>query len=353
MDIGQLRLHAQGLIHPAFKRPQDVVTYMGALQAQDFYGSKHAVGIRVPGLTEQAVDEAVNKGEIIRTWAFRGTLHLVTPMDIRWLVDLLKTRSAQLFKGLARTYDIDESLHKKCLKIITKAMQGNQHLTRKEITELLDQKGIHLSEHRVQYTLLRASLEGEICHGPMCGKQFSYALLDEWCAAAPVLHREEALAQLALRYFTSRGPATVADFSGWSGLTLTEARKAVEAVKHQLVAFQDYWMSPETAAQQGSSHTLLLPPFDEFILGYKDRSAVLEPARNRDVFTVNGIFKAVMVQQGKVLGTWKRTLGKNNVSIALSPFKALKKSQHSAFEAAAQAYAAYLQTALKSITVEQ
>jgi hypothetical protein len=344
-DITTQRLLHQQLVKTSFKQPHEIVSWFGAMQSQDYASSKWAIGARLPGLREAAVDRALLDRSVIRTTAFRGTLHLVAAADLRWMLQLVAPAVKARMAGMSRSLGLDERLFGKTGRIIAGAMQGGNHLTRKELVAVLEEKGVNTTENRMNLIIYRASLDALICNGPMKGKQFTYTLLDEWSPGGAVQDREASLAILARRYFTSHGPATVQDFAQWAGLTLTDAKAGLEAAEEQLQAREMngavYRMAPGKR-NTARDTALLLPAFDEYFIGYKDRSTVMDMRYAKSVMTINGIFNPIMVRNGQVMGAWKRTIKKDTVSIITSPFKSLTKAGLKAFEPAAQQYADFL-----------
>lgn len=343
-DIATLRLQHQQLIKTSFKKPADIVSFFGAMQAQEYANSKWGIGVRLPGCKDADIEKAIHNKSIIRTTAFRGTLHLIAAADVRWMLQLIAPAVKSRMSSMQRSLEMDAAFLHNTNQLIAHALAGGNHLTRKALTTLLQGKGIDTSDHRMNLIIYHAALEGLICHGPLSGKQFTYTLLEEWLPGKATLTRETALVTLAQRYFISHGPATLPDFAQWSGLTLTDARAGLEGARPALKALSindtTYWMDP--AKKQATPDTaLLLPAFDEYFIGYKDRSTLIDMAFAKNVMTKNGIFNPLMVRNGQVIGAWKRTFKKDSVTITTAPFKPLKKADLKAFEPAALHYATF------------
>lgn len=352
-DIAALRLQHQQLIKTSFKKPPDLVAYFGAMQAQEHANSKWGIGVRLPGSTDADVEKAIRNKSIIRTTAFRGTLHLVAAADVRWMLQLIAPAIKTRMGSMMRKLEMDEALLQKTTQHIAKALQGGNHLTRKELITLLQGKGINTDDHRMNHIIYHAAINGIICNGPLSGKQFTYTLLDEWLPGATTYNKETSLVTLAKRYFISHGPATLADFAQWAGLPVTDAKAGLEGAQAILKSLEvnntTYWMGP--GKKQTSYDTaLLLPAFDEYFIGYKDRSTLIDMQFAKKVMTINGIFNPIMVSNGQVTGTWKRTFKKDSVAIVTDPFKPLKKAALKAFEPAAQQYADFLGLTLSSFS---
>ncbi len=340
--IGLRRLYHQRITHPNFKNAGEVVAWLGAMQGQDYAGTKWAFGLRLPGSSHADIEQAIADKLIMRTWAVRGTLHYVAPADIHWLVGLIAPRQ---ISGNARRYkelELDEPTLLRGRDLIVEALQGGKHLTRDEIFTMLQANGISTSGQRGFYLLQRPGLERLIYQGAMRRNVTTFLALDE----GKTLPKDEAIAQLARRYFTSHGPATLADFVGWSGLLISEVRAGLESIKSELVEDvidgQSYWLSPETH-QKPERSLYLLPGFDEYVLGYKDRSAVLE-AIFADAICPggNGMFMSTIVSEGHIVGTWKRTLKKKIVEITLQPFKPLSLDEMDVLTENAERYGEFL-----------
>src|SRR5882757_2265869 len=253
-DIAHHRLINQGILGSTFTEPKEMVRWMGCIQAQDFAGAKWAIGNRIKGITETEVENDFNEGKILRTHILRPTWHFVTAEDIHWILKLTAPKIKALCKGLHRKLEINEGILKRSKKIISKALQGGNQLTRDELQTLLKNRRINTDDIRLGFLIMDAELDGLICSGRRRGKQFTYALLEERSPKVKSMDRDAAIAELGKRYFISRGPATVQDFAWWSSLTLTEARKSVELNKkhlaHEVINGQAFWFSNNTPIMQ-------------------------------------------------------------------------------------------------------
>src|SRR5215204_6450301 len=217
LDIPAYRLHNQRLSTPNFKTPQAVVQWLGAVQAQDYAGAKWALAQRMTDATDAALDQAFADGSILRTHLLRPTWHFVTPQDIRWMLTLTAPRVHAVSAYMYRQSGLVKAVFKKSNAILEKALQGGKQLTRTELATALDKAGISADGFRLTYLMMYGELEGLICSGARRGKQFTYALLEERVPSVKTINRVEALAELISRYFATRGPATLADFTMWSG----------------------------------------------------------------------------------------------------------------------------------------
>lgn len=358
LDILSQRLHNHLLSQTKFTQPSQVVAWLGALQAQDYAGAKWALSQRSKGLTDAAIDQAFAKGEILRTHVLRPTWHFVRPEDIRWMLALTAPRIHMLSAHYYRQLELDDAIFKHSNKILTKALRDGNQLTRAELTSLLQKNGIASNELlRFTYLMVHAELDGVICSGARRGKQFTYALLDERAPQAKTLERDEALAELTKRYFRSHGPAAIQDFVWWSGLTLNDARKAIELVKSQLeqevIDDQTYWFAAPASIAKPFPTVHLLPDYDEYLVGYTDRAAIFDISHTGKVDARGSVLAQYTIMiDGQVVGTWKRTLKKNEVVIELAPFSAMTNDQNQAVIAATQKYSKFLGLPAKLTNVD-
>ena len=228
--IAHHRLRQQQLAAPRFPTPEEVVAWLGAVQAQDYLGAKWALGLRLPETTDAAIEQAFADGAILRTHVLRPTWHFVAPADIRWMQALTGGRVLAANGYMVRQHGLEEATFQRSNAALAGALTGGNFLTRNELGAALAAAGIHAEGNRLAYLVMRAELDALICSGPRRGKQFTYALLEERVPPAPALTPEEALAELTRRYFTGHGPATLQDFSRWSGLTVADARQGVDLV---------------------------------------------------------------------------------------------------------------------------
>ncbi|MGH9883745.1 MAG: winged helix DNA-binding domain-containing protein, partial [Pyrinomonadaceae bacterium] len=282
LDIASQRLRNQRLSSPHFKKPADVVKWLGAVQAQDYYGAKWALGQRMREATDEAIEQAFTEGTILRTHVMRPTWHFVAPADIRWMLKLTAPRVNATISSYYRKHELDQAVFRRTNKALANALKGGNHLTRDVLRKVVQQAGISTKGLRLVFMLARAELDGVICSGARRGKQFTYALLEERVPKTQALARDEALAELTLRYFTSHGPATVQDFAWWSGLTATDARAGLDMVQRHLfeevIEGKPYWLSASMPTVKRASRVAhLLPTYDEYLIAYRDRTAALDP----------------------------------------------------------------------------
>lgn len=313
--LGRLRLASQGLLPPgAGGSAADVVRWMTAMQAQDLQAALWAVGLRLPGAGLREVRAAIDAGAIVRSWPMRGTLHFVAPEDLGWILDLTAERLTRSIAARHRELGITWTDVEKCRDIALGAIATEGPLSRASLFKMFDAAGQPTQGQRGIHILGTLCRHGWLVQGPLAGNQQLLVAFDEWIPVSRRMPREEAVAEFLLRYIRSHGPATLRDFAWWTQLPLTQVRAALEEIRGQVVELEwdggSYWVSPETASLletgvPGARSVLLLPGFDEFVLGYTDRSLVLEPAHFDNIVPGgNGVFKKTVVAAGKVTGTW-------------------------------------------------
>ena len=346
IDIVRQRLGNQRLASSEFQKPADVVAWLGAVQAQDFAGAKWAVGLRARDVTDADVNQAFDAGLILRTHVLRPTWHFVAPADIRWILALTAPRVHARNAPYYRKFGLDSRLLARGRRVIERALEGGRQLTRIELAAALGRAGIAADAMRLVFLIMHAELEAVICSGARRGKQFTYALVAERAPDARMLDRDEALAELTRRYFTSHGPATLRDYSWWSGLTMREARAGVEMSKRTLgeevVDGRAYWHAPSNVARRRhAARAYLLPNYDEYLIAHKDRDWVLEPRPPAARGAVEHPHHLIV--DGKLRGSWKRTFGIGAAGVEVRPYRPLNKAEASAVAKEADRYSRFLE----------
>jgi hypothetical protein len=347
LDILRLRLENQLLQSSSMQEPAQVVSWLGAVQSQDFAGSKWALGLRIQGASDASVEQAFNAGLILRTHVLRPTWHFVSASDIRWMLDLTAPRVHAANAYYHRQLELDDAAFRRSGTALRKALKGGGCMTRTGLTSALEKAGIPAVGPRFALLIMHAELEGVICSGPRIGRQFSYMLLDERAPAATSMSREAALGELTRRYFASHGPATLHDFSWWSGLAMAAVRQGLEMVQSQLVSDtvdgQLYWVAAATHPAARVRGTWLLPNFDEYIVSYTDRHLFFDSSYDEGLLPRNSMLSNhTVVINGRVRGIWRRSLAADSVTVELSPFEPLTPAEKRGVQAAAQRYAAFL-----------
>ena len=344
-------------IAPAPSDPAGIVTWFGAMQAQDLASGKWSFGIRIPGARESDIDAAITRGEVLRTWPMRSTVHFVPPADARWMVELMGPRvlagaaKRRAFIGLS---DHDAN---RAPDALGEALSGGRQLTRQQCIEALTSAGVSTAGQHGYHLLWYASQLGVTCMGPLAEGEQMFVLLDEWVASPASPSREEGLAIMALRYFRSHGPSSRSDFAGWTGLTAADAKLAIAGAGDSLravtvggtpmlVAADALGVLDDAATLKAATSPAAaraLPGFDEFLLGFKDRSLVLAPEKKQAIIPGNnGIFQPTLIAGGRVVGTWRRTVTKKSVKVDPAPFEALPVNRRKNLDASLRRYGDYL-----------
>ena len=341
VDLVSRRLQNQKLSAPNFRKAVEVVRWFGAVQSQDFAAAKWALALRMRSATNAAIENAFNRGEILRTHVMRPTWHFVARDDIRWLLELTAARVNLRCGPGYRTSRLDETVFKRAHRVLEQALKNGKHVPRSELRRKLNESGVAADDTvRFGHILIRAELDRVICSGPRIGKQFTYALFDERVPEAKTIDRDEALARITQLYFRSHGPASLQDFVWWSGLSTAEAKRGLELVERQLekafLGDRVYWSQRFDNTTPSLSHRAhLLPAFDEYFVAYKDRQATLDQPDGKATW---GVLGPTVIIDGTVAGAWK-----NTKSIELKITRTLKKAERLALDQATARYAAFLE----------
>jgi hypothetical protein len=345
-DIGPLRLAAQRLVGEREKTAPDAVRRLLAVQAQDLPGALTSVALRTSSGSRDDVAAALDAGRVVRSWPMRGTLHLVAPEDLPWMLDVLGNR---MLAGVAKRWanlELDEKQAERARECVLAALQDTDRASRTQLLAAMADGGVVTTGQRGYHLLWYLSQTGTLCLGPTDGDGDQlYVRLDQWIPEPRRLDPEQAHAELALRFFTGHGPATVQDLVRWSATTARAVRAGLAEVRDRLEAVTvdatEYLMDPETpdrlaAARAEADGVLLLPGFDEFVLGYGDRTAVL-PAEHADRIVPgrNGMFRPTVVHRGQVVGTWKWTGRGAKRAVEAEPFTTFPKKVAAAVPKAA------------------
>lgn len=356
MDLAGQRLHAQKLIGEPLLSAIEVVRLLGAVQAQDFAGAKWALGQRTAGTTDAGMDRLFNEGQILRTHVMRPTWHFVLPEDIYWMLDLTGPKILRGLKHRQRQLGIDDAQIGKATEVTVRALEGGHHLTRAELAGELRAAGIPPDGQRMPHLLAAAELEGVIVSGPRRGKHLTFALLTERAPVVRRLDREEALALLARRYFRGHGPAQLQDFVWWSGLSVTDARAGLALAQPDLdrhvLDGKEYWRDPASTSEALPTPVAhLLPNWDEYTVGYRDREAALPPGPPLDLtlFAFGSILSNVVTIGGRVRGSWRRVAGRERVRAEMHVPAALDPIEVAAVEAVGVRLGQFLETAVEIV----
>jgi hypothetical protein len=341
-EVALLRLVAQRIAGPRLPDAAAVVRRLTAVQAQDYPGALTSVALRVEGGTRAAVEAALDAGDVVRSWPMRGTLHLVGADDLGWLLELCGPRALAGAAKRRERLELTEADIDRARDVAVEALTGGGRLSRAALLEILDKGGVAPTGQRGYHLLWYLAQTGTLVLGPTENGEQLFVLTDEWVRAPRRLDRDEALAELALRFFRGHGPATVADLARWAGLGLTDVRRGVAAVRDRLTALDvggtEQLLDPATpdlldAVRAEAAGAFLLPGFDEFVLGYGDRSAVLDPAFfERIVPGGNGMFRPTVVHGGRIVGTWGRVGSGAKRRVVAEPFTAFDAALTAAIE---------------------
>ncbi len=359
-ELARQRLAAQRLVGQPAASPLAAVRWMLALQAQDYPGVKWSVGLRTGGAgnsggaTEADVEAACDAGEIVRSWPLRGTLHMVAADDLGWMLELTTPRAIASAAKRREALGITVADIERARELAVDALPGRDALSRTALLAAIERGGVATSGQRGYHLLWYLAQTGTLVLGPTSGSQQTFARLDAWVANPRRLERDEALAELASRYFASHGPAGADDLARWSGLTLRDVRRGIEVagrgIAERAISGRPFYLGAEAADAANADHgrrepagLLLLPGFDEYLLGYRDRSAMLAPEHAEAIVPGgNGMFRSTIVADGEVVGTWGRRVGARAITIELEPFEALSQPQRDALAEAAGRYGRFL-----------
>ncbi|GAA2637115.1 winged helix DNA-binding domain-containing protein [Paractinoplanes durhamensis] len=325
---------------------EGITSWFGAMQAQDVNSVLWSLGARLPGWSLTDVNKALEDRSVLRTWPMRGTVHLVPARDAHWMLDVMGTRS---LTGVAKRWDylgLDKATAEKAMDLLGSALAGGKRLTRAECLVTLTDGGVEVTGQRGYHLLWYASQRGVTAIAPHVGKDQTFVLLDEWVPSPFTPSREEALGLIALRFFRSHGPATRKDLVGWTGLTMGDVKTGIGVAGDALVTVDVEGVEMIMAAdleELPDTAWLALPGFDEYMLGYKDRSLM---ASASDLAAIipggNGVFQSTLVRSGRVVATWKRVLGAKGVTVTVLPLVPFKAADHRKAAAALEPFAQFL-----------
>jgi hypothetical protein len=346
------RLANQFLTTPGLTKASDVVRALGAVQAQDYAGAKWALSQRTRGQTDADLERALSDGSILRTHVLRPTWHFVAPADIRWMLALTAPRVNAAMAYHGRVNELTPAVHRRSNATLTKALAGGKHLTRSELARSLERARVESPfGQRLAHIMMRAELDGVVCSGARRGNQSTYALLEERVPPAAPLERDEALAELTWRYYSTRGPATARDFAWWSGLAVADAKRGVQIAGKELQRVmldeKEHWFDERKLSKESpSAH--LLPNYDEYFIGYKDRSAIAQRLGHAKLVSGgNALIGHVVFVDGQLVGGWKRVAEKDATVVALKLLTRLAAAEQERVAAAARRFGEFLGSAVK------
>jgi hypothetical protein len=332
-----------------------IVEWFGAMQAQDLASVQWSLGVRLPGFTEADVIAALERREALRTWPMRGTVHLIPPADAHWMLDLMGVRALDGSLARREQLGLKTADAEKAVEVLGAALTGGNRLTRSQCLATLNEAGIDTKGQIGYHLLWYASQRGVTCIAPNIGKEQSFVLLDEWAGHRNTPDRDEALGLIATRFFRSHGPAARKDFAGWTGLTMTDAKRGIAAAGAALTPVHvddgEMFVTPEVldAPRTRKVDVKALPGFDEYLLGYKDRALMVAEEHKQAIIPGgNGVFQATIVREGRVVATWKRRLaGRNRVVVDVCPLGTVRAAE---LKKVLRPYAEYLGRELEVTT---
>jgi hypothetical protein len=352
LEIAARRLVNQRLAGEPVATAAEVVRRLGAVQAQEYPLARWSLGQRARDLDESAIDGALADGDILRTHVLRDTWHFVAAEDLRWIVELTRPRIRMRNEGMHRRLGLDARLLERTDALIVEALTERGRLTRAQLAALLVEHGIEAAGPRLAYVLMHAELNLLICSGGLEGKQHTYALVDVRAPRARSLSRDGGLVELARRFFTSHGPATVKDLAWWATLRVADVRRAIELLADELevldVDGRTFWSPRAATAAAGGPRAHLLQTYDEYVVAY---------AESRDVLDVKGLagrerFSPMFILDGQFAGSWRRTAASRVLAVEVRLARPLKKAEHAALEEAVAGYARFVGMPVNLSTVE-
>jgi hypothetical protein len=353
MDIVAMRLQNHHLAGNPVASAEEVARQTGAIQAQEYPAAKWALAKRLTNPTNAHLDELFNAGKLLRTHVMRPTWHFVLPEDIRWMLTLTAPRVSQAMSYYNRKLELDRVFFDRSNSIIGEALAGGNFLTRQELAKILISHGIKASTQRLGHIMMQAELDAVICSGPLKGKQFTYALLSERAPRAKRLSRDESIALLTERYFTSHGPATVQDFAWWSGLTIADARYGLHISKNLIsekINDKDYWLHQAAHPARHLPKLMLLSIYDEYLIAYKDYSPVFPPhAQHLTTLMGNAQLNYTVVKEGRVIGTFRRQAKPTEIQLTFKLLTPVTGADKALIEAEAKQHAAFFGLPLRMV----
>lgn len=355
-DIRRLRLANQWLAPRPDVGAVEVVEHLGALQSQEIWSGRWSIGARSIALDVAAVDSATDRAEILRTWPLRNTVHFIPAIDAQWMLALAETFA---YKGIERRrahLGLDEADARRAVELLGSFLSDGEPKLRPDCLAALADAGLLADPSHGYHLLWMAAQNGVTAFGPQRGSQSTFVRLDLWVPELRRLTRDEALAELAFRYFDSHGPVAAVEMRRWSGLGAKDVKRGIALADDRLAEvateFGPMLMGATGAASLGATavdppdpdrSVLLLSGFDEYVLGYGDRSAIMDDGRLQQVVPGNnGMFRPTIVDDGFIIGVWTRKVTRTRVDISLEPFAALDKRQRIGVARAAEEYGAFL-----------
>lgn len=328
--INYTRLINQQILYPRYNTPEDLVNWMGAIQAQDYTMVKWAIALRLKSKEYSTIKTAIDQAKIIRTHVLRPTWHFVSSEDIIWMIDLSKSKIKSANESRGKTLGLTEDLYIKVNNLLEFCLRDNNHLTKQEIGQIIGRKIGNIDQSRLNRFLIRAEIDNIICSGIDRNGKPTYALFWERIKPQDKINKEDALARLCTKYFQSHSFATLEDFTWWSGLSLNESKEAINLIRSNLIEeniegkkfyiFEGYY---DDKQKNTFNKLVLLPPYDEYLISYKHRTSALDFQYYSRAFTNYGIFYPVILYNGKIIGNWRKVIKKKEIKVEYSFFDSI------------------------------
>lgn len=332
-----------GLLGPLVNDPVEVVESHVAMQSQDFGPAMWSIGQRLNGFVEADVERKVSDGAILRTHVMRPTWHFVSRADLRWLMALTGPRVQQGLASRYRRLGLDPKTRSKGERVIAKALEGGNHLTRAELADRVRGARIDHEGQRLPHLLSHCELESVICSGRVRGKHQTYALFDERVPKGRAFNRERALADLVSRYLGSHGPASLKDMAWWSGLTVGDLHVGLEDLGDEVTqeGVKDVTLWSLGDAPRGGARkdrVQLLQAYDEFVVGYTESRYLDDPraAEAKKAFVDRTMPTGIVMLGSRVVGHWRRSTKDKTIGVEALLYEDLRGPGATALEDAAR-----------------
>jgi hypothetical protein len=346
-QMRRLRTAAQHLHRPRRSSAADLVRHLAGVQAQVLSAAGLALRARTEGLTQEHVDHArLVDRSIVLTWAMRGTLHLIAAEDYGWLQPLVIEGGIANAHRRLKEEGVPADQPSKAVRLIARMLEREGPMIRSEIGERLRRQGVRTEGQAIAHLVWLAAAQGVICYGPDRGGDQCFALVRDWLGAPKPIEREAALAELAVRYLTAHAPATPADLAFWSGLRLTDAKRAWTAIQDRIVAVETgrgtIWSLRSREAPAPPGLARLLPAFDEYLLGWRERDIVASPEQWSRVNRGGGWLHPVVLHDGRLVAMWRMERGSKTLTIEIQPFDPLPPAVRRGVATEAEGIATFL-----------
>ena len=311
MNPVAIRLLNQQLVAPQFSDPAEMVSHMGAMQAQEYRMMRWAVAMRTKKPSEKAFKEAFDSGRILRLHLMRGTWQLIAAEDYWSVLELCAPKAISVTKGWMSSNKIsipDEELMR-IREILAQTASDKRSVTKEDFVQVLVERDLTMDEHRLSYHIRMAEMSGLLCSGDLLPMKASYALTTDKLKPKVKMDRDEALMRFTRKYFQSRQPATLEDYVWWSGLNVSDCRKGItllgDTIHVEHWKGRNFYLTDDCRTRGfRKGQFLLISPYDEYLIGYKSRDIVLTPEHRHRAHNNSGIFQPIIAHDGIVCGNW-------------------------------------------------